>query len=219
MDSVFVVVKEAPAVLSKYEMVLERPSFMDEIVTCERKRGGAHIIGANYLRAIAEEIGRKYDKNFNPYRNVVPTDYAGIPCPTLKDVSALVHKMFDARYPKIYDSYYETKIRARPFDVRVIYLLDNEEFGATLKRCGVKQIQESQINDCLGFQKEVLKETKVEPTLDLSFKLEAVSDTSVQEPIIDTSALLETLAETAPTMEVSKTKGKINKKKDKQVKV
>lgn len=218
MDSVFVVVDKAPESITKYEMVLERPSFMDEIAACEKRRGGTHNIGANYLRAIAEEIGRRYDKTFNPYRHVVPTDYAGVSCPTLKDVSVLVHKMFESRYPKIYESYYEYKVRARPFDIRVVYLVDEAGFGAALKRAGLKEIQQSEIEAHVGVSKKPAEKAPAVLT-----PVEVVSEVVVDAaPQLEQSQVLEELAnsveivpEIAPEVVTKQSKNNKNNKKSK----
>lgn len=160
MDSVFVIADQVPTNLTKYEMVLEHPMFMEEIRACEKKRGGAHLVGSNYLRSIAEEIGRKYDKTFNPYRHVVPSDYHGVSCQTLEEVATLVQGMFRATYPKIFDSYYEYRIKSRPFDVRVVYLIDDAVYATTATRCGLKQISKDQIEDHLGFKKDIVTEVE-----------------------------------------------------------
>ena len=127
MDSVFVMTQNPPQNLSDKEMVLSRPTFLEEVKTCARKRGGAATIGPNYLRAIAEEIGRRYDRLFNAYRNVVPHDFAGRICESDEDVAQTVHEMFQARYPAIYQRYYESVLRSRPFTTKVIYFSGSQE--------------------------------------------------------------------------------------------
>ena len=106
MDSVYVLIKNPPQKLSLQEMVIAPPSFLEEVKACFKKKGNSATLGPNYLRAIAEEIGRRYDRNVNAYRNVVPHDYTGKYCASDEDVALVVHEMFQARYPIIYQKYY-----------------------------------------------------------------------------------------------------------------
>lgn len=140
MDSVFVATSNPPTNLSDREMVLSPPSFLDEVRACLPKKGSSATLGPNYLRAIAEEIGRRYDKFFNPYRNVVPHDFVGRICNSDEEIASVVHEMFQARYPLIYERYYETKLRSRPFGVKVIYFSGDMSHAVVFNRLGIRKI-------------------------------------------------------------------------------
>jgi hypothetical protein len=101
---------------SEHDLVISEPDFLEEIKYCERFRGSFSSTTVNYLRSIASEFGKKYDKAFNPYRNIVPSDFQGIPFKTSEDVSKIVRQMFLASYPQIFKSYLESQIRDRSFN-------------------------------------------------------------------------------------------------------
>lgn len=153
MNSVFVRVNTLPKVVSKHEMTLSKPTFVDEVKACFKRKGSSAKLGPNYLRAIAEEIGRRYDKNFNPYRHVVPQDFAGRMSGTDEDTAKTVSEMFTARYPLIYQKYYESVLRSRPFNIKVIYVTDDVD-TSLLKKLGIYEISVDQIDAHLGGARE-----------------------------------------------------------------
>lgn len=157
MDSVFVITKTPPSDISNKEMVLTKPDFLDEVKACVKRKGSSAAVGPNYLRAIAEEIGRRYDRSFNAYRNVVPTDFMGRVCTSDEAVAAIVHEMFAATYPVIYQKFYETKLRERSFHVRVIYFAGDEQDAVVFPKLGISQISEDELAAHLGVTPTPLK--------------------------------------------------------------
>lgn len=187
MDSVFVMTQNPPQNLSDKEMVLSRPTFLEEVKTCAHKRGGAATIGPNYLRSIAEEIGRRYDRFFNPYRNVVPHDFAGRICESDEDVANTVHEMFQARYPVIYQRYYESILRSRSFTNRVVYFSGSQEDAVVFQKLGIREISLKEVPDHLGEPRA--------PEIEPETKLEAVEATPAPEPKVEIAAQPEAPAE------------------------
>jgi len=112
----FVCADEFNDEVSNDTIIIRHPDFMEEIKSCERFKGSFSKTTVNYLRSIASEFGNKYDKEFNGYRNIIPTDFQGIPFSSYEEVSTIVKSMFNASYPKIFKSYLESKIRNRPFN-------------------------------------------------------------------------------------------------------
>jgi len=205
MDSVFVMTQNPPQNLSDKEMVLSRPTFLEEVKTCARKRGGAATIGPNYLRAIAEEIGRRYDRLFNAYRNVVPHDFAGRICESDEDVAQTVHEMFQARYPAIYQRYYESVLRSRPFTTKVIYFSGSQEDVAVFQKLGIREISLKEVPDHLGEPRpiEIKHEAKPVQVKEVAPQLE-VKATPAPEPEVEAEPVSpnsETLAELAALTE------------------
>jgi len=162
MDSVYVITTDAPKEIGPNELVIDPPSFLEEIRSCFRKKGGSASLGPNYLRAIAEEIGRRYDRSFNSYRNVVPQDFMGRMCGSDEEVAVVVHEMFQARYPVIYQKYYEHLIRARPFSTKVIYFTGSEVDAQIFARLGISKIEESQVPAHLGYAPQKAELPKAE---------------------------------------------------------
>lgn len=128
---------EVSKVLEYGEVVVPPLSFLEEVKACNRFRPANGIIAVNYLRTIAVEVGRRYDKKFNAYRNVVPTDYVGIATHCDEDVARVVKAMFDASYPSIYKAYYAQKIKDAPFTAKCLSSSD-PLFAEAAKEAGLQ---------------------------------------------------------------------------------
>lgn len=150
MNSVFVRVDTAPIDISPFEMVVSKPDFLNEIKACHKKKGGSLRLGPNYLRSIAEEIGRNYDKKFNAYRHVVPNDHVGRICETDEEVAKVVEEMFNNTYPAIYSKYYETILTSRPFNVKIVYVIGQDVDLDVFKKLNISEISKDQIPAYLG---------------------------------------------------------------------
>ena len=204
MDSVFVITSSPPNELSPKEMVVSKPLFVDEVKASIKRKGGHAALGPNYLRAIAEEIGRRYDRNFNAYRNVVPTDHAGRVCESDEEVAGVVHEMFQARYPVIYQKYYETVVRERSFSTRIIYFTGNPEDAVVFSRLGIPQIDISEIHAHLGQPKPdkaapiLTKPAPVAPLPKQEPIAVAQDDQESSKALDELAASLEDLENTAP---------------------
>jgi hypothetical protein len=202
MDSVFVVTSNPPETLSDKEMVLSPPTFLDEVRACVRKKGSSATLGPNYLRAIADEIGRKYDKFFNPYRNVVPQDFVGRICESDEEIAAVVHNMFQATYPIIYEKYYETILRSRPFNTRVIYFSGDISHVTVFNRLGIRKISIDDVPSYIGvIWPRSVQEDAVHSTKSVDSASEQITPASISEVIQTThvaapeqSIILEELA-------------------------
>jgi hypothetical protein len=150
MDSVFVKVKEAPSSLSSKEMLVTRLNFLEELKSCKTRKPATDLITLNYLRGLADEIGSRYDKAFNAYRNVVPSDFIGIKCESQEDLSKIIEQMFMSSYPQILDKYVEHQLRKRPLSIRVIYAVGDLGSYEAFARSGIPEITQQQLDDHLG---------------------------------------------------------------------
>jgi len=217
MDTVVVVVNgPLSKALSNHEYYLDDLNFLDEIRACDKKRGGSNIIGANYLRAIAEEVGKKYDKSFNPYRHVVPTDYSGRVSNSIEETAAVVKEMFLARYPQIFNKYLEYKFKTRPFGTKIVYLNGSEDQTIDVfSKLGVKIFKNKDLNsDTVGDIKddESLDDySGVAPEHAVSEYLSMISDSPIEDPNQeDNLSILSNLASK------DEQTGDIRKRKDRQ---
>lgn len=150
MDSVFVKVKEAPSSLSSREMLVTRLNFLEELKSCTTRKPATDLITLNYLRGLADEIASRYDKAFNAYRNVVPSDFVGIKCESQEDLSKILEQMFMASYPQILDKYVEHQLRKRPLSIRVIYAVGDVGSYDAFARHSIPEITQQQLDAHLG---------------------------------------------------------------------
>jgi hypothetical protein len=143
--------------------VLTRLTFVDEVKACSNKKPVSDLLALNYIRNLAEEVGKKYDKTFNVYRHVVPSDYVGIRCETDEQIAKVVEEMFLASYPQIFDKYVEFHLRKRPMSVRVIYAVGDLGNYDAFVRLGISEITQTQLDAHIG-DANLEKQEKIQET-------------------------------------------------------
>lgn len=113
---------------NRNDLVIYPLDFIEEIKEFEKKRprSSSGIISVTYLREISYFLQNKYDKNFNPYRNIIPSNYAGVQCLSVEEVAAVLRRMFNDGYPQIYGNYIRTKISQRSVKCTKIYYIGKE---------------------------------------------------------------------------------------------
>lgn len=156
----FIHVDRFDSAKSDCDLVITEPDFLEEIKACERWRGCFSSTTANYLRAIATEFGYKYDKKFNPYRSVVPSDYQGIPFKTPDDLSKIVKQMFAASYPQYLKNYLESRVRNRHFQYEHIIVVgfDSNTVKEVMDSLGFTYEEPKQVEDTSKTDEEILNE-------------------------------------------------------------
>jgi hypothetical protein len=142
METVCIIVGDKPENLKQDEMFIPELPYVDAVSACGRHRGGQVVLRVNYLRALATEVGRRYDKTFNPFRNVVPSDFDGTSISSDEDVAGVLKKMFDSSYPQIYTKYVESAIKDRPYGVHKIYIGETRFETSILAKLGVRLVAE-----------------------------------------------------------------------------
>jgi hypothetical protein len=223
-----VVISELPSrPLTSEEAVIKRLDFLDEIAACEKRRGGSHILGVNYLRAVADEVGRKYDKYFNAYRNVIPSDFQGIECNSPEEIAAVVRNMFLAKYPQIFDRYAEVKYKNRPYGVTRTYFVGPQEEAVAFAKLGADVIVGEAVSSVDPLTEEVPNDVSAAGTTpatsehgtDTASSSTAPTESGAVDTDVDAvAATLESLAEEVvlpvaeePKKQQNKNKNKFNK--------
>ena len=145
----FTIVESAPALTSPNEMVLTMPTFLEEIKACERRKGSIIKAAPSYLRAVTELIAQKYDRRFNSYRHIVPSDYTGLDISTDEQTAEILRKMLEGGYPAIYPAYVITKVRDRKFNVDHIWWVGSEEMRKTFVASGATEVAASFIQQVI----------------------------------------------------------------------
>lgn len=151
MSSVYVAVSEAPSKIGHGEMVIKKPAFVEQVRACQKYRGAGQV-GVNYLRTVAAEVGKLCSKTFNPYRHVVPSDWAGVHVSSDEDVARIVRSMFEATYPQVYDQCYEGILKTRPIGIRVIYAVGEVAQSSVFAALGIKQVPLEHVQEYLTYK-------------------------------------------------------------------
>ena len=202
MSSVYVAVSEAPSKIGHGEMVIKKPAFVEQVRACQKYRGAGQV-GVNYLRTVAAEVGKLCSKTFNPYRHVVPSDWAGVHVSSDEDVARIVRSMFEATYPQVYDQCYEGILKTRPIGIRVIYAVGEVAQSSVFAALGIKQVPLEHVQEYLTYPVDSAPAPKApEITEQSTTDLPHVSEEEAQ------SALADLIKNTETTPAVSKKKKK-----------
>lgn len=170
----FTIVESAPALTSPNEMVLTMPTFLEEIKACERRKGSITKAAPSYLRAVTELIAQKYDRRFNSYRHIVPSDYTGLDISTDEQTAEILRKMLEHGYPAIYPAYVVAKVRDRKFNVDHIWWVGSEDMRKTFLASGATEVAASFITPVF--------EVKPDPTLAALAESVEASSEEVKKP-------------------------------------
>ena len=123
--SKFVVVKEAPKELNEGEYLIDKPSFLEQIVQHKSKKSRNGVTGAHYLRIITDSIGQKYDpENMTAY-SIKAQQYEGLPFSTDEDINNILLQALTKDYPAVFPKYLETKIKNRPTNTKLVIYVNS----------------------------------------------------------------------------------------------
>lgn len=147
----YVLVDKAPKELDKDCIVIDKPSFIEEIRQCVKKKPRTGTMTTNYLREIISTIGLKYAKEgFNPLTDVVVAPYKGIPCETEEKIHDIVVKAFAKDYPEIFDDFVDAKLKSRPHGTKLIYFLGDHLHTSMFHLNGIDSIKLKDVDVYLG---------------------------------------------------------------------
>lgn len=159
--SKFVFVEKLPE-CRKGEFSIEKPDFIKEVKEGMRSAGREKLTTANHLRVIASIIGKNYDVNFNAFKDIIAHKFEGRAYASPEDLSSIVLEMLQSQYPKMIDSYVETKLKARPSSARVVYYNGAPDQSGVFIRNGVSQIFQKDVDLELGLKQ---KKTVAKPAI------------------------------------------------------
>ena len=145
----FVISKEVPAELSNYEMRIDPPSLVQEVQNCWNHRPVNGLTGPNWLKQIANEV-TKWDKGFNPYRHITPSEYQGIPYSTPEEVAQIVLRMITERYPNLTDAWVEHCIKHKPPFTKLIWFTGDFKQTGKFSANFIDQIDLSEVDEYMG---------------------------------------------------------------------
>ena len=143
--SKFVIVDKAPETLNKNEIVIEEPTFLNEIKTAKNQPrpggNGKYQTSLAHLRAIGGVIGELYDpEGYNPYSTIPFSHFLGIEYGNNQELSAVVQRMFKKFHPQIFFKYLDKQIKARPVGTELIYFVGTKENAEAFLANGINQL-------------------------------------------------------------------------------
>lgn len=167
--SKFIQVKKAPVTLRKGEVVVDSPTFLEEIRSCVHKAAKKDLTGVNHLRDILNAIRQKYDPELNIFK--VPfSQYEGLPYKDENDLSNIIVRLMKKECSAVFEKVLEYNIRNRPHGSKLIYFVGDWSDTGAFTRNGIDSIEEKDVDEYLGLKPKkivgkpaVTKEQSEEP--------------------------------------------------------
>lgn len=126
----YFLVDEAPKTLKDNELVIARPTFLEEIGKSKLRRGVAKLTTANALRDALMIITDKYDKTVNPYRLNLNA-YEGIAYQTEEDLSVIILKILAANNIDLLTKAVDFELKNRNEKVNTVYYVSDDLEGTS----------------------------------------------------------------------------------------
>lgn len=146
--SKYVVVKEAPEKLEKGEIVINPPTFVEQINENVRKAPRQNLTAINHLREILQSIAVKYDPDMNVMKFRL-VNYEGVPYANVGELSAIVTRILRNEYPAVFDRYLDYELKNRPLGTKLIYYTGDFITTAPFTRAGLDLLDEKDIDSYL----------------------------------------------------------------------
>lgn len=135
-------VRQAPEKLNKNEFVIEKPNFLEQIISTKGRRGVTKLTTSSYLRDVLMAITDKFDNTINPY-NLKLSKYQGLSYDTDEDINAIIMRIIEDNELPLVEKAVENKIKTRPIDTEIIYYVSEDTNGlSAFLKMGINQLQE-----------------------------------------------------------------------------
>lgn len=149
--SKFVIVKTTPTNLRKGEVVLESPSFLEQIRANTHKAAKKNLTGINHLRDILNSIQQKYEVDLGIFK-VPLSQYEGLLFNNEDELNEIILRMLKKERPFIFESVLEYNIKNRPFGTKLIYYVGNLDGTGPFFKAGIDMIDEKDVDVELGLK-------------------------------------------------------------------
>jgi hypothetical protein len=127
---VYYAVPLAPKHIEENEMVIYKPTFLDEIQKTKVRRGVNKLTTASSLRDIFMAITDKYDNTINPY-HLKLSKYEGISYDIDEDLVAVVYRIIKDNDLKLVEAAIDKQLKSRPHTVDTIYYVTPDMEGVS----------------------------------------------------------------------------------------
>lgn len=140
----FVVTKEVPKVLDKGEIVINAPSFLEQVEANSRKAPKHYQTAVHHLREILNAIAEKYDNEMNPL-SIKLVNYVGLPFKDSNDINAIITRILKNEYPSVFDKVLAYELKNRPMNTKLIYYTGDFNSTSAFYAAGIDLIEEKDV--------------------------------------------------------------------------
>jgi hypothetical protein len=127
----YILVSEAPDSVKSNELIIEKPTFLQEVVATRQKRGVDKIATIRSIRDMIASLAEKYDSTVNPFR-VNLTKYENIPYASDKEFADLIMRIVVENNLPFVEKAIESQVKNRKPNVDTIYYVSNDLNGTSV---------------------------------------------------------------------------------------
>lgn len=125
----YILVDSAPEKLKDNEMVVYKPTFVEQISQSKLRRGVKKLTTANALRDALMLITDVYDNTVNPYR-ISLNEYEGLAYETDEDLSKIILKILNDNSIDLVTKAVDYHLKKRDLKVDTIYYVSDDLEGS-----------------------------------------------------------------------------------------
>jgi hypothetical protein len=132
----YILVSEVPENLKSNEMVIHKPTFLEEVVATRQKRGIDKVASIRSIRDMIATLASKYDNTVNPFR-VNLTKYDNIPYSSDNEFANIIMRVIVENNLPFVEKSIEQQVQNRRLGIDTIYYVSDDLGGtSTLIRFG-----------------------------------------------------------------------------------
>jgi hypothetical protein len=127
----YILVSEEPESLKSNEIVIKKPTFIEEVTATKQKRGVDKIASVRSIRDMIATLAAKYDDTLNPFR-VNLTKYDNTPYASDKEFAELIMRVVVENNLSFVEKAIEHQIKNRKPNVDTIYYVSDDLNGTSV---------------------------------------------------------------------------------------
>jgi len=127
----YILVSEEPESLKSNEMIIKKPTFIEEVAATRQKRGVAKVASIRSIRDMIATLAAKYDDTLNPFR-VNLTKYDNTPYSSDEEFADLIMRVVIENNLLFVEKAIEHQIKNRKPNVDTVYYVSNDLNGTSV---------------------------------------------------------------------------------------
>lgn len=144
----FTIVKSAPEKLEKGEIVINPPTFLEQIQENVRKAPRNQQTAINHMREILQSIAVKYDPEMNVMKFKL-VNYEGVPYANNEELALIILRILKTEYPIVLDKYLEHELKNRPINTKLVYYTGDFNSTGPFYKAGLDLLEEKDLDSFL----------------------------------------------------------------------
>lgn len=146
----FTTVSEPPASLEKGEVVIDKPTFVEECKLALGQAGAKrNTTTLNQLRSVLNAIENKYNIDLKTAK-IPLSQYEGLPYETAEDYNKVITRLLKIERPDAFEDILGYNILRLPYGTKMIYFVGEHYETDPFYKNGIERIELKDVDEYLG---------------------------------------------------------------------